>query len=43
MSALDALLLAAAARGEVLHYAPPHVRRERGPHVTLVAMPRGAK
>lgn len=35
-AALEALLLAAKARGEVVYYLPTVVRRERAPAVTFV-------
>ncbi len=41
--ALDAMATLAKSRDEVLYYVPPTVRRERGPAVTFVAMPGGAK
>jgi len=42
-AALEALMLAAHARGEALLYIPTVARRERGPAVTFVTATRGVK
>ena len=42
-AALDTLLLAAHARGEVVLYIPTRERRERSPALTFVTVTRGGK